>query len=210
MVPPARVAGPGSRGEGPQATDVTLLPPGVDLAKSPWGRTTGCQGRRTVRAMTFLQRFLGPRGDGKIDKLREVPELAALGEAELAQVAGAGELALIPAGTVLLEEGQLARWCYLVLAGSLLASNETGSARSVPAGEAVGDAEILTREASPATVVATTDLVVLAVGSHEFNGLLEICPGFARAVRISLSHRASASWKPSPSPRPVLQLVRGA
>jgi CRP-like cAMP-binding protein len=160
--------------------------------------------------MTFRDRFLGPRVDGKIDKLREVPDLAPLSDAELAQVAAAGELAIIPAGTVLLQEGQRARWCYLVLAGSVLASNETGSAhRALATGEAVGDAEILTHEAAPATMVAVTDLVVLAMGSREFSGLLDTCPGFSRAVHVSLSHRAAAVWKPA-SPRPVLQLVGGA
>jgi CRP-like cAMP-binding protein len=161
--------------------------------------------------MALLHRFLGPRADGKIDKLREVPDLAPLGDAELARVAAAGELAIIPAGTVLLQEGQRARWCYLVLAGSVLASNETGSAhRSLAPGEAVGDAEILTHDASPATVVAMTDLVVLAMGSREFSALLDTCPGFSRAVHVSLSHRAAAVWKPAPSPRSVLQLVGGA
>lgn len=147
--------------------------------------------------MTFLQRFLGPRGDGKIGKLREVPALAALGEAELAQVAAAGELALIPAGSVLLQEGQPARWCYLVLAGSVQAGEPGSSHRSELA-------------SAPATVVALTDLVVLAVGSREFKTLIDGCPGLSRAVHESLSHRTSAVLTPSPSPRPVLQLVGGA
>jgi CRP-like cAMP-binding protein len=161
--------------------------------------------------MTFLHRLFGPRADNKIDKLRELPELAPLNEAELARVAAAGELALIPSGTVLLQEGQQARWCYLVLSGSVEASNGSGSSRrAAGAGEAVGDAEILTHEVCPATVVAETDLVVLAMGSREFSALLDTCPGFSRAVHVSLSHRASSVWKPAPSPRPVLQLVGGA
>jgi CRP-like cAMP-binding protein len=139
--------------------------------------------------MTFLQRFLGPRGDGKIGKLRELPALEALTEAELAEVAAAGELALITAGSVLLQEGQRARWCYLVLAGSLRPSDDPGHAP---------------------TVVATTDLVVLAMSATDFQALLQACPGFARAVDGSLTHQTTAVVAPSRSPRPVLQLVGGA
>jgi CRP-like cAMP-binding protein len=161
--------------------------------------------------MTLLHRLLGPPADGKIAKLRALPELAPLSDAELARVASAGELALIPAGTVLLQEGQRARWCYVVLGGSVLESNETGSPpRPRAAGEAVAEPEILTREPAPATVVAGTDLVVLAIGSREFSCLLDTCPGFSRAVHVSLSHRALAVGQLAPSPRPVLQLVGGA
>ena len=154
--------------------------------------------------MTFLQRFLGPRGDGKIDKLRELPALELLTEAELAQVAAAGELALITAGSVLLQEGQRARWCYLVLAGSLRPSDEPAhDGTAAPDGTPANNAPA-------ATVIAKTDLVVLAMSAHQFQALLKSCPGFARVLDGSLSHQTAAVLAPSRSPRPVLQLVGGA
>jgi CRP-like cAMP-binding protein len=159
--------------------------------------------------MTFLQRFLRGPSDGKVDKLRELPALAPLHDEDLRRVAAAGELATIPSGTVLITEGQPARWCYLLLSGSVESS--AGGAAGLCAGAAIGDAEVLARSAAPATVTAATDLVVLAMGSREFTSLLDSCPGFSHAVHVSLSKRVTEAWRPAPPrPSPVLQLVRGA
>jgi CRP-like cAMP-binding protein len=163
--------------------------------------------------MTWRQRILGIRPDGKLDKLKQVPELAALRDEELGRVAAAGELAVIPAGTVLVNEGEPARWCYLVLSGSVASTRprRAGGPVSGP-GTTVGDAELLARTSSTATVAAVGDLVVLAMSSREFTGLLDTCPGFSHAVHVSLSKRITEGLHPSPHPRPrpVLQLVRGA
>ena len=158
--------------------------------------------------MTFLQRFLGGPGDGKIDKLRELPALAPLADNELRRVAAAGQLATIPAGTILIAEGQAARWCYLVLSGHVEYSTGTGPTHGL--GTAASDEEVLARAPAPATIAAATDLVVLAMPSREFTALLDRCPGFSRALQVSLSQRVTDAWGPAPRPNPVLQLVRGA
>jgi CRP-like cAMP-binding protein len=158
--------------------------------------------------MTFMQRLLRGPADGKIETLRDLPALAPLADGELRRVAAAGELATVTAGTVLITEGQPARWCYLLLSGSVESS--AGGGRSLSVGAAIGDAEVLTQSPASTTVVAATDLVVLAMGSREFTCLLDSCPGFSHAVHVSLSKRVTEAWRPVPRPAPVLQLIRGA
>jgi hypothetical protein len=120
----------------------------------------------------------------KVDKLRGLRELTGVPDGELQRVAGAGDLAVIPAGTLLAGEEGPARWCYLVLSGTIGPAPDDGG---------------------PSYRRAVTDLVVFAVDDLRFAALLDSCPAFARAVQAAPTEQAAEAGPPS-----VLPLVRGA
>lgn len=90
-------------------------------------------------------------------------------------LAQCSELAL-PAGTVLLEPGELNQYLYVLLDGTLsvcVARSDTESTAQVAAGDCVGEVSLIDRRPPSAFVLATSDSRVLAVSEPVLLQLME-------------------------------------
>jgi len=101
----------------------------------------------------------------------------------------------IPAGSVLIREGQPIDALYIILDGSVEVSGTgvAGTAIRLGCGEVVGEMSFIDARPPSATVTAAEGLVVLGIPRKSLAAKLEADPRFAarfyRALAVFLSHR---------------------
>lgn len=130
--------------------------------------------------------------DHKLDQLARVPGLDSCRPADLQRVARAGDWTDMEPGHVLISAGDVPRWGYLVVRGTVVVS-DGDCVRHEGAGWWAGAAEIALREAAAETTAAGTDTAVLAFSRPRLIGLLEDAPTLALAVvRAMATHVVAA------------------
>ena len=115
--------------------------------------------------------------------------------AQLQQIGSLTTYLRIPAGHVLIREGDVAKEFIVILRGSAEVTRRTPGGTvhvaDVTTGDLVGEMALLTGSRRTATVTATSDLEVLVSSVGEFRSLLELAPSVGHKVRRASASRAS-------------------
>jgi len=115
--------------------------------------------------------------------------------AQLQQIGSLTTYLRIPAGQVLIHEGDVAKEFIVILRGSAEVMRHTARGAvhvaDVGTGDLLGEMALLTGSRRTATVTATTELEVLVSSVGEFRSLLELAPSVGRKVRRASASRAS-------------------
>jgi len=98
------------------------------------------------------------------------------------------EMTLEP-GTVLCEQGRVARCCYVILDGEAEVTVGGRLVATVGPGQTVGEMGLIDRLPRSASVTALTDMSVLAIEAGPFEVLLDTTPSLARSLLAELSSR---------------------
>jgi CRP-like cAMP-binding protein len=127
--------------------------------------------------------------DAYLDHLASVPLFAACSRKELQTIARASDELSIPAGRVLVEQGQTGRECFVILEGSATVKRNNRKVATLGPGSYFGELSLLDKGPRTATVTADTALTVLVLGPREFSSVLEQVPGLAHKLLASLAAR---------------------
>jgi CRP/FNR family transcriptional regulator, cyclic AMP receptor protein len=121
------------------------------------------------------------------EHLSRVPLFSALSNKDLAKVAKASDEVSIPAGKVLMEQGQTGREAFVILEGEATVKRNNRKVATLGPGACFGELALLDRGPRTATVEAATDLKVLVLGQREFSGVIDEVPGIAHKMLASLA-----------------------
>ena len=113
------------------------------------------------------------------DHLSTVPLFAACSKKELQKIAKATDEITLPAGHVLMEQGQLGREAFVIVDGTATVERNGRKIAQLGAGSAVGELSLLDRGERTATVTADTDLTVLVIGPREFGAVIDSVPSLS-------------------------------
>lgn len=108
---------------------------------------------------------------------------------ELQQIAGATTPLTLPAGKVLVREGEPGHDCFVIIEGTATVERGGQQIATLGPSDVVGELAPLTGGPRTATVTAQTELQVLVMDQREFAGLLDQIPGFANRILHNLAHR---------------------
>lgn len=130
----------------------------------------------------------------RIRTLRQLPIFAGLSDSVLARVDSRMSERTVPAGSVVIRQGEPAREAILIADGRAAVSVDGQTVGSVSAGDLVGETALLDSGPRTATVLALTDLRIYVLDPSEFRALFED-PDAARwiATRLARRLRESAS-----------------
>lgn len=117
----------------------------------------------------------------RVAHLRRVGLFAATPGRVLAGIAPLLEEVFVPAGEVLIEEGAVEDWLFIVTDGEAEVVRRDRRVR-VGAGEALGELSLLDAKPRSATVLAATDLRGFRLARTAFDLALETRPEVARGV----------------------------
>lgn len=139
--------------------------------------------------------------------LASVPLFQGVDPARLKLIAFAAERQNIPAGTVLVSQGEAGDAAYVVLAGEAdalvtIGDGSTIRVGGIPAGTLLGEVALLADVPRTATVKAVTDMTVLRLGSDLFFELVREFPAVGVSVMRELARRLDRSTT-------LLQQLRG-
>ena len=133
-----------------------------------------------------------------VDVLVDVPLLAGLSRRHLGKVAGLGRTKRFPARTSIVTAGTNADAFYVILDGR--ATVRAGQRRiPLATGDYFGEMALLDGGVRSASVVADTEMLVMAIPRKGFLKLLESEPKIAISIMGTLAHRVRSMQATSSS-----------
>ena len=138
------------------------------------------------------------RRDPKLDRLSQIQLFSECSNRELSRVAGVAEEIEVPAGRVLIRQGDLGKEAFVIHEGRAKAAiRGKGSAKLQP-GDCFGEMALLHSAPRSATVTAETDMQLFVIGSREFSALIEDVPAIGRRVLAALAERVRDAERAQP------------
>lgn len=131
--------------------------------------------------------------DAMIERLRTVPILESVPEAEVLCLSGAIEVPLSE-GDFLARQGDAPRFFWILLSGELwvlhtLPDGVEQHVGSVSAGTALGELPLLSNTPYAASFRATENCELLQFDEHQFWRLMTDCPNVRKAILGNMAHR---------------------
>jgi CRP-like cAMP-binding protein len=129
------------------------------------------------------------RRSEKADALADIPLFSNLSNKERMELARHVDELPVKNGTVLTKQGDAGDAFYLIVDGRAdVIKNGTKIAKLGP-GDAVGEMALLDGEPRSATVMMTSDGIVLTMPRREFKAVLHDIPGISSKMLVALSLR---------------------
>jgi CRP-like cAMP-binding protein len=127
--------------------------------------------------------------DQKLELLKRTPLLSDLGRRELAEVERLVDEVDVPAGRVLMREGDAGREFFVLVSGTVGIDRGGTRIRTLEAGDFFGEIALLAE--GPRTATATTDgpATLLVLGHREFHSLMDKYPAIRTSVLDALAKR---------------------
>jgi CRP/FNR family cyclic AMP-dependent transcriptional regulator len=141
----------------------------------------------------------GRRGDPKLGRLSEVQLFSACSKRDLARIAALSTEIDVPAGTVLMRQGEPGHEAFVIEKGKARATVRGKKSSLMGPGEVFGEMALLHSAPRSATVTAETDMNLVVLGSREFSTLLEDVPGVALKVLAAVGERLRETEGKRPS-----------
>ena len=130
--------------------------------------------------------------DPKLEMLRGVSLFATLGRAELETVARLADEMEVPAGKVLMRQGETGQQMFVIASGSVLVERDGRELARLGPGDVVGEMALLSEGPRTATATAAEPTTVFVVAHREFHSLLDVSAEVRRCVLDSLAKRIRA------------------
>ena len=135
------------------------------------------------------------RKDEKISLLKEVPLFWGCSEKELKHIAKVAEQVDLPAGAVLMREGEPGREMYIIADGNAKVTVSGRKRATVGKGEVVGELALLDHGLRTATVTAEAPMSAFIVDARGFATVLNDAPSVAVKVARGLATRLRSAEK---------------
>jgi CRP-like cAMP-binding protein len=135
-----------------------------------------------------LENVMATHSD-KLDLLRRTPLLSALGSRELEEVGRLVDEVDVPAGRVLMREGDTGSEFFVVVSGTVGIDRGGTRVRTIEPGGFFGEIALLAE--GPRTATATTDgpATLLVLGHREFHSVMDEYPAIRTCVLDALAAR---------------------
>jgi CRP-like cAMP-binding protein len=128
----------------------------------------------------------------KIDLIGGVGLFAGCSKKELGQVAAAADELALPAGAVLMREGERGREFVVIIDGEVEVTKAGARLRTMGAGEFLGEIALVADVPRTATATALEPVRVLVLSDQAFQRLIRDTPSIASKVLAVLGERLHA------------------
>jgi len=113
-------------------------------------------------------------------------------------IASSAEEVEVPAGKVVIRQGDPGRECFVIVNGRASASIRGKRKYKMGPGTCFGEMSLLDSEPRAATVTAETDMDVLVLDGREFSRVVSRAPTVALRVMASLAQRVRGAERAQP------------
>jgi CRP-like cAMP-binding protein len=128
-------------------------------------------------------------GERKTDLLHSIPLFSGCSREELEQVARVTDELELPAGRVLMREGDTGRELIVLVEGEVQVERGGEVIGVRTGGDFLGELALVLHRPRTATVTTTTDARILALAAHQFERLLDDVPTIATKVLKAVAER---------------------
>jgi CRP/FNR family transcriptional regulator, cyclic AMP receptor protein len=131
---------------------------------------------------------MSPR-DEKLELLKSIPLFADFGGRELTRVGMLADVVDLPAGRVLMRQGETGREMFVIVRGRAEIERDGFVIREVGNGEILGEIALVDEGPRSATVRLTEPSQLLVVAHREFHSLMDEMPTVRTQVLETLARR---------------------
>ncbi len=121
--------------------------------------------------------------------LRNVPLFSSCSTKDLEKIAKAGDEVEMPAGRLIVDQGQTGREAFIVLEGTVNVVRNGKKVANLGAGTVVGELSLLDHGPRTATVVCETDCTLMLITQRHFLAVVDDVPALAHKLLASLAGR---------------------
>ena len=136
--------------------------------------------------------------DPKVERLSQVQLFSACSKRELSRIAALAEEIEVPAGRVLIRQGDPGREAFVISEGQAKATVRGKRSAKLGPGECFGEMALLHSALRSATVTAESDMRLLVLGSRQFSTLMQDVPVIGRRVLEALAERLREAERAQP------------
>jgi CRP/FNR family cyclic AMP-dependent transcriptional regulator len=123
------------------------------------------------------------------DHLRKVSLFASCSTRDLQKVARAGDEISMPAGSLVVDQGQTGREAFIVLEGSVVVRRNGKKVATLGPGSIVGELSLLDHGPRTATVTCATDCTLFLITQRHFAAVLDEVPALSHKLLEALAGR---------------------
>ena len=127
--------------------------------------------------------------DEKLELLHSVPLFSRFDQKHLARLGMLTEEIDVPAGKVLIRQGELGDDLMILVKGLVAVERDGDNVNKLGPGEFFGEIALIERGPRTATVTAETPCRLLVLNHRSFHALMEEFPEVAASVLMTLAHR---------------------
>jgi len=127
--------------------------------------------------------------DHKLELLKATPLLSALGRKEIEAVGSLVDEVDVPAGQVLMREGDTGREFFVLVDGAVGIERGGKRIRTMQPGDFFGEIALLAEGPRTATATADGPATLLVLGHREFHSLMDQHPAIRTCVLEALASR---------------------
>lgn len=127
--------------------------------------------------------------DHKLELLKQTPLLSALGRKEIEAVGSLVDEVDVPAGQVLMREGDTGREFFVLVDGAVAIERGGKRVRTMQPGDFFGEIALLAEGPRTATATADGPATLLVLGHREFHSLMDQFPAIRTCVLEALASR---------------------
>ena len=131
--------------------------------------------------------------DQKLELIRGVPLFGGCRGRDLEEVGRLADTITVPAGKVVLIEGQTAHEFFVVVEGTIRVERSGKTLARLGPGDFVGEIALIDGGPRNATVIADTDATLLVLAHREFHALMQQFPSIQLTVLQALARRVRAA-----------------
>jgi CRP/FNR family cyclic AMP-dependent transcriptional regulator len=125
----------------------------------------------------------------QLSSLKNVPLFSACSKKDLEKVAKAADEITMPAGSIVVDQGDMGREAYVILKGEVTIKRNNRKIATLGDGDVVGELSLLDHGPRTASVVCATDCTLLVIDQRRFINVLDEVPSIAHKLMGSLASR---------------------
>jgi CRP-like cAMP-binding protein len=127
--------------------------------------------------------------DDKTATLARLRIFAKLDARSLEAIGSLARIVSVPAGTVLMSEGEAAESFYVIVTGTVHVERNGVFVRSMSDGGFLGEIALVEARTHTATVTCTTDCEFVQLGRHEFGRVMDRFPDVRARIDAAVARR---------------------
>jgi CRP-like cAMP-binding protein len=124
-----------------------------------------------------------------LEHLSRVPLFSGCTNKDLQRIAKATDELIVPAGTVLTDQGQAGKEAFVLVSGTATVTRNKRKVATLGPGAMIGELALLDRGPRTATVRTDTEATLLVLEQRNFAGVIDSVPAIAHKLLAALAGR---------------------
>jgi len=124
-----------------------------------------------------------------VEHLRKISLFESFSQKDLEKIAKAGDEVSMPAGSLIVDQGQMGREAFVVLEGSVVVKRNGKKVATLGPGSIVGELSLLDHGPRTATANCETDCTLLVLSQRTFLAVIDDVPALSHKLLGNLANK---------------------